>query len=107
MIRYGARRSVQLKLELTLILQPCSDLFARVAVQASLLRKLGIAIAAFASSAKFNFLVIRMAANPALSVLPQTGQATQVPALYAHEVIALQRDSIDFSINGLRHQSGK
>ena len=48
-----------------------------------------------------------MAANPALSVLSQIGQAIQVPALYAQEVIALQRDSIDFSINGLRHQSGK
>lgn len=48
-----------------------------------------------------------MAANPALSTVSHAGQATQLPALYAQEVIALQRDGIDFSINGLRHQSGK
>lgn len=48
-----------------------------------------------------------MAANPALSIVSHAGQTTQLPALYAQEVIALQRDGIDFSINGLRHQSGK
>ncbi|DBB16452.1 hypothetical protein WJX82_008645 [Trebouxia sp. C0006] len=48
-----------------------------------------------------------MAANPDLSSVSQPGQATQLPALYEQEVIALQRDGIDFSINGLRHQSGK
>ena len=48
-----------------------------------------------------------MAANPALSSVAQTGQATHFPALYAHEVIALQRDGIDISINGLRHHGGK
>ncbi len=52
-------------------------------------------------------LTPRMAANPDLSSVSQPGQATHVPALYEHEVIALQRDGIDFSINGLRHQSGK
>ncbi|DBA76760.1 hypothetical protein WJX79_004284 [Trebouxia sp. C0005] len=48
-----------------------------------------------------------MAANPNLSSASQPGQATHLPALYEHEVIALQREGIDFSINGLRHQSGK
>jgi hypothetical protein len=48
-----------------------------------------------------------MAANPDLSSVSQAGQATHLPALYEHEIIALQRDGIDFTINGLRHQSGK
>ena len=48
-----------------------------------------------------------MAANPALSPTVQAGVTTQLPALYAQEVVALQRDGIEFAISGLRHQGGK
>lgn len=45
-----------------------------------------------------------MAANPALaSGTPDS----QLPALYAGEVVALQREGIDLSIDGLRTPNGR
>lgn len=45
-----------------------------------------------------------MAANPALS---SSGQGHQLPALYAGEVVALQREGLDLNIDGLRTSNGR